>query len=447
MFDIYIHRYCLELQAMQTDATTQPFDHSILLLKQSLGEDILTRLHLDETRLQVIGNGCVAQVLYGQTADTRQHVAIKILHPHIRETIAVDIQLLSLFAGWVEDLVPGGHNWSVRDAVGEFSQLMNSQLDMTEEAHRLDKFRHNFDHYSCSCSANKQIHNRIVFPKPLWPYVTENILVESYEEGIQAGEVLSYNSGYSSPTSMILSPMQLAHAASSDSNNTRPHDKAGEDMLQVLGKNKSVIAELGLHTLLKMIFEDNFVHGDMHPGNLLLRYTPRPDKLHPLQGSESPQDFPRLELIVLDAGIVSELQDQDKVNLFDLFKGRSVFMFESLYVCYYLSLCISVYIYIYIYIYIMYVSVAIARNVGYEAAQLMIHRSAWNESQLRLSKDPLVLPSPSDPLATLRPLAPSPTTPASGGIVEPEVFCLEMKALVNEVHAHGLALGRISVGE
>ena len=87
--------------------------------------------------------------------------------------------------------------------------------------------------------------------------------------------------------------------------------------------------------------------------------------------------------------------------------------------------------------------------MGDEAAQLMIHRSAWNESQLRLSKDPLVLPSPSpsDPLATLRPLTPSPTTPASGGIVEPEVFCREMKALVNEVHAHGLALGRISVGE
>ena len=102
--------------------------------------------------------------------------------------------------------------------------------------------------------------------------------------------------------------------------------------------------------------------------------------------------------------------------------------------------------------------VAIARNVGDEAAQLMIHRSAWNESQLQLTKQSSLL-TPSSLLSTpdIPITAPhvipqtshhhqSQCTPSSG-IIEPEKFCQEMKALVNEVHSHGLYLGRISVGE
>ena len=331
---------------MQTDATSQSLDQSIALLKQSLGNDILSQLHLKESQLHIIGNGCVAQVLYGVTTHTNQPIAIKVLHPNIRDTIAVDIRILSIFAGMIEDLVPGGHNWSVRDAVMEFSLLMNSQLDMTEEAHRLDKFRHNFDHYKCNTS-NRHINSKITFPKPMWPYITQNILIESYEEGIQASDVLSYSGSDGSNNNSTCSIFTAIHhvlfpdttythnnssnnSNTSDSNNSNPslplhqhqqqHSLDAEE-LSVLGQNKSLIAEIGLNTLLKMIFEDNFVHGDMHPGNLLLRYTPRPDKLHPLQASESLHDFPKLELIVLDAGIVSELQDQDKMNLFDLFKG------------------------------------------------------------------------------------------------------------------------------
>lgn len=39
------------------------------------------------------------------------------------------------------------------------------------------------------------------------------------------------------------------------------------------GKNEinKKIALIGARALLKMIFVDNFVHGDLHPGNILVR--------------------------------------------------------------------------------------------------------------------------------------------------------------------------------
>ena len=39
------------------------------------------------------------------------------------------------------------------------------------------------------------------------------------------------------------------------------------------------------------------------------------------------------------------------------------------------------------------------------------------------------------------------TSSKQNGIIEPDIFCQEMKILVNEVHSHGLTLGRISLGK
>jgi ubiquinone biosynthesis protein len=49
------------------------------------------------------------------------------------------------------------------------------------------------------------------------------------------------------------------------------------------------VARLGLQALLKMIFEDGFVHADLHPGNILI----------------TPQD----QIAMLDLGLVGELDD------------------------------------------------------------------------------------------------------------------------------------------
>jgi aarF domain-containing kinase len=61
------------------------------------------------------------------------------------------------------------------------------------------------------------------------------------------------------------------------------------------------ISKLGLTSILQMVFTDNFVHADLHPGNVLFRPGRTP------------------ELVLLDAGLTAQLGPVDRANLVDLF--------------------------------------------------------------------------------------------------------------------------------
>jgi aarF domain-containing kinase len=56
-----------------------------------------------------------------------------------------------------------------------------------------------------------------------------------------------------------------------------------------------------------MMFIDNFVHSDLHPGNVLVQTTSNPKDGY--------------KIVFLDAGIVTKLKDRDLQNLKDLFKA------------------------------------------------------------------------------------------------------------------------------
>ena len=67
------------------------------------------------------------------------------------------------------------------------------------------------------------------------------------------------------------------------------------------------LAELGVDMLLKMVFTDNYWHGDLHPGNILVTSGNR--------------------LCVLDTGVASSLTEGDRENLIHTF--RAVVLGES----------------------------------------------------------------------------------------------------------------------
>lgn len=64
------------------------------------------------------------------------------------------------------------------------------------------------------------------------------------------------------------------------------------------------LARLGLRSYLKMLLYDNFVHADLHPGNILVRKGPKGEA----------------QLVILDLGLVSHLSEADWTNFKDLFK-------------------------------------------------------------------------------------------------------------------------------
>jgi aarF domain-containing kinase len=159
------------------------------------------------------------------------------------------VKILRCLSSLIE-LIPGTKYFSLSDCVEEFSNLMLLQLDMTLEADNLDKLRRNFLISSVKPERPQGVHEntllefltrsfspssslasgfierlrssrRVTFPEPKRPFVSTNILVESYEKG--------------RPISEILDKM---------SNKTLRRD----------------IATAGLDAVLKMVFIDNFIH-------------------------------------------------------------------------------------------------------------------------------------------------------------------------------------------
>lgn len=201
---------------------------------------------------EALGSGCVAQVYKGRFLAgeyTGEPIAVKVVDPSLKSTVDLDLSLMR-GAATVLELLPRLHWLSIYETVNEFGQLMESQLDLRQEALNLERFRRDFGDDPS-----------LVVPRPLYPWVTDNVLVEEFKEG----EPISTYFG-------------------------------GEETRQ--------LARMGLQAFLKMVFVHNFVHGDLHPGNLMVGR--REDTGGPC-------------LVVLDAGIVCELDQHDRKNFIDLF--------------------------------------------------------------------------------------------------------------------------------
>ncbi|XP_058387434.1 uncharacterized aarF domain-containing protein kinase 2 isoform X2 [Diceros bicornis minor] len=210
-------------------------------------------------------------------------VAVKVLHPGLLSQVQMDLLLMKM-GSRVLALLPGIKWLSLPEIVEEFEKLMVQQIDLRYEARNLEHFQCNFLNV-----------NSVKFPTPLRPFVTRDVLVETYEESVP---VSSYQ-------------------------------QAG-----IPGDLKRKIARLGINMLLKMIFVDNFVHADLHPGNILVQGADslsksqeaglqQADVCDTLVVAVTPARCP-LRLVLLDAGIVAELQAADLRNF------RAVFMAVAL---------------------------------------------------------------------------------------------------------------------
>ncbi|XP_039625439.1 uncharacterized aarF domain-containing protein kinase 2 isoform X1 [Polypterus senegalus] len=205
-------------------------------------------------------------------------VAVKVLHPGITHQVQVDLLLMKA-GSWLVSCLPGLKWLSLPEVVVEFEKLMVRQIDLRYEARNMERFSENFNNVEF-----------VKFPTPLRPFVTKNILVETFEESEPIFKYLSHDT-----------PTEL----------------------------KQKIARMGVNTLLKMIFVDNFVHGDLHPGNILVQWgkqnTPHGtmtllDMCDTLIVNMRPSPA-EVHLVLLDAGIVSELSGTDLKNLHAVFSA------------------------------------------------------------------------------------------------------------------------------
>jgi len=68
---------------------------------------------------------------------------------------------------------------------------------------------------------------------------------------------------------------------------------------------------LCIDAFIKMVFVDNFIHGDLHPGNILFRF---PQASAPIAQAQRMEP----EIVILDAGLAVELCPRDRRNFVEL---------------------------------------------------------------------------------------------------------------------------------
>jgi len=137
---------------------------------------------------------------------------------------------------------------SLSDTVQQFRDVMLPQLDLTLEAGHLKRFNKDFAG-----------DDKVMFPRAVDELTTTQVLTETFCEGTPIME----------------------------------YTKEGTPV-----KERQQLALIGLETTLKMIFLNDFVHGDLHPGNILVA-----------------GKYPKLKLVLLDCGLVLEMGPAQHVNL------------------------------------------------------------------------------------------------------------------------------------
>ncbi|KAF1987203.1 putative ubiquinone biosynthesis protein [Aulographum hederae CBS 113979] len=289
------------------------------------------------------------------------YVAIKVLHPKVERIVRRDLRIMGFFASII-NAIPTMEWLSFPDEVAQFGEMMRLQLDLRIESANLSIFRKNFKSRTTAW-----------FPYPYSDYTTRQVLVEEFATGIPLEHFLE-NGG---------------------------------------GVFQKEIADEGLDAFLHMVLIDNFIHADLHPGNIMVRfYKPhqldvpriewkkskdmkkidnsvdvteevlqrlRPFKKKPKEWKDQLKKLDdegyRPQLIFIDTGLVTELNELNRKNFLDLFK-------------------------------------AVAEFDGYKAGHLMVERCRQPDA-----------------------------------VIDKEVFALRMQHLVLGVKSRTFALGNIKIGD
>ncbi|CEL02426.1 Putative Mitochondrion protein [Aspergillus calidoustus] len=289
------------------------------------------------------------------------YVAVKVLHPRVERLIRRDLRIMHFFASLI-NAIPTMHWLSFPDEVAQFGEMMKLQLDLRIEATNLKVFREKFRSRTTAW-----------FPYPYLDYSTREVLVEEFAQGIPLSTFLENGGG------------------------VYQHEIANE----------------GLDAFLHMLLIDNFVHADLHPGNIMVRfYQPseldlslhkqhsraseaptaaevdvaeavlarlRPHEKDPQEWEKALNQLSaegyRPQLIFIDTGLVTELNETNRRNFLDLFR-------------------------------------AVAEFDGHRAGELMVERCRQPEE-----------------------------------VIDPDIFALRMQHLVLGVKSRTFALGNIKIGD
>lgn len=208
---------CRELDKLQDDVP--PFDkaHFVAIVEEALGDSI-DNLFLQFDR-EPLASASVAQV-HAAVLPNGREVVVKAIRPGIEKIIEQDIKLLFTIARWLEANTIDGRRMRLTEVVGDYRNTIFDELNLQREGANASLLRRNFDGSPL-----------LYVPEVFWSHTNEKVLVMERIYAVPVTDVAT---------------------------------------LQQHNTNFKVLAERGVEIFFTQVFEHNFFHADMHPGNIFV---------------------------------------------------------------------------------------------------------------------------------------------------------------------------------
>lgn len=200
----------------------------------------------------VLASASIAQV-YNAVLPDGESVVVKIVRPNIEVRIKQDIKLLMVLARMADRYWQGAKRVKPVQIVEEFEKTLLNELDLVREAANASELRRYFEGS-----------NDLYVPQVYWDYCRTGVMVIERIEGIPVSDI---------------------------------------EQLKKHKINLELLARKGVEVFFTQVYQNNFFHADMHPGNIFV-------------SPENPDDP---KFIAVDFGIMGSLSTQDQRYLAENF--------------------------------------------------------------------------------------------------------------------------------
>lgn len=228
-----------ELAKLQDRVPPFPGDQARTIIEKAYGQPVGELL--DAFDEQPLASASVAQVHTAQLKNGTP-VVVKVLRPGIEKIIRRDVDLLFTIARMAEKYWKEGRRLRPVEVIEEYEKTIFDELDLMREAANASQLRRNF------------LDSKVLYvPEIYWDLARQNVLVMERINGTPVGDV---------------------------------------EELRRQGISMKLLGERGVEIFFTQVFQYNFFHADMHPGNIFVE--------------------PNGRYIAVDFGIMGTLTEADK---------------------------------------------------------------------------------------------------------------------------------------
>ncbi len=244
--DLVIEDMVRELDKLQDRVAPFAGTDFVAIVESALGKPV-SELFFSFER-EPLASASVAQV-HCAVLHGGEEVVVKVIRPGIAATIEKDLALMELLAKLAERFVPDGKRLRPVEVVADYRHTIFDELNLQREAANAAQLRRNFEQSPM-----------LYVPKVYWDYCRPQVMVMERIRGIPVTDLAA---------------------------------------LSAQGTDMKLLAHRGVEIFFTQVFDHNFFHADMHPGNIFV----------------ATQHPSRPQYIAIDCAIVGSLSREDQYYL------------------------------------------------------------------------------------------------------------------------------------